>query len=193
MAYTPLQLKPFWNNWEHPIGSIARKKRTCSRSLLYMIIGAFPCLSKATYTYRKVFLWSHAYTGIEHCHLDSWEAYTMITTLETVLVTRALERKVVSSKLLHICKSKEFMRMDTHVVTDRICTNYFAIWSSACAPCNDDDDDDDEIMMNSSCYYITATIITFISIFLSSLTMTVAINRSPLSLSMKTKSCYNIR
>ena len=56
--------------------------------------------------------------------------------------------------------------MDTHVVTDRICTNYFAIWSSAWAPCNDDDDDDDEIMMNSSCYYITATIITFISIFL---------------------------
>ena len=85
------------------------KKRTCSRSLPYMIIEAFPCLSKATYTYRKVFLWSHAYTGIEHCHLDSWEAYTMITTLETVLVTRALERKVVSSKLLHICKSKEFI------------------------------------------------------------------------------------
>ena len=83
--------------------------------------------------------------------------------------------------------------MDTHVVTDRICTNYIAIWSSAWAPCNDDDDDDDEIMMNSSCYYITATIITFISIFLSSLTMTVAINRSPLSLSMKTKSYYNIR
>ena len=83
--------------------------------------------------------------------------------------------------------------MDTHVVTDRICTNYFTIWSSAWAPCNDDDDDDDEIMMNSSCYYITATIITFISIFLSSFTMTVAINRSPLSLSMKTKSCYNIR
>ena len=83
--------------------------------------------------------------------------------------------------------------MDTHVVTDRICTNYFAIWSSACAPCNDDHDDDDEIMMNSSCYYITATIITFIIIFLSSLTMTVAINRSPLSLSMKTKCCYNIR
>ena len=50
---------------------------------------------------------------------------------------------------------------------------------SACAPCNDDDDDDDEIMMNSSCYYITATIITFISIFLSSLTMTVAISGSP--------------
>ena len=36
-------------------------------------------------------------------------AYSMITTLETVLFTRALERKVVSSKLLHICKSKEFV------------------------------------------------------------------------------------